>query len=89
MAIMEQELAEMINFWGYDKGAAEAEVKTDFFDVEPNENAVNFRSHNEDSCLSLCGQMSSLNTTYKFDKDGDYERIFFGKHRMYDKITIK
>ena len=33
MAIMEQELAEMINFWGYDKGAANAEVKTDFFDV--------------------------------------------------------
>ena len=47
MAIMEQELTEMINFWGYDKGAAEAEVKTDFFDVEPNESAVNFQSHNE------------------------------------------
>ena len=60
MAIMEQELAGMINFWGYDKGAADAEVKTDFFDVNPDETSVDFRSHNENSCLSLCGQMNNL-----------------------------
>ena len=37
MAFMKQELAGMINFWGYDSGAADAEVKTDFFDIQPDD----------------------------------------------------
>ena len=79
----------MINFYGYDSSGADATVKTDFFNIEPNANEETFRSHNEKLSLKLCGQMSTINSTFHFSKDGVYERFEGGRHRMYDKITIK
>ena len=38
MDLMKRELADMINFYGYDSSGADATVKTDFFDIEPNTN---------------------------------------------------
>ena len=46
MDLMEQELADLINFYGYDSSGDDATVKTDFFDIEPNESEENFRAHN-------------------------------------------
>ena len=51
---MKQELADLINFYGYDTSGADATVKTDFFDIEPNANAETIRTHNQKS-LNLCG----------------------------------
>ena len=79
----------MINFYGYDSSGADATVKTDFFDIDPNPSEETFRSHNEMLSLKLCGQMSSINSTLHFGKDGVYERFAGGRHKMYDKITIK
>ena len=47
MDLMKQELADLINFYGYDKSGADATVKTDFFDIEPNADRETIRSHNE------------------------------------------
>ena len=46
MDLMKQELADVINFYGYDRSGADATVKTDFFDIEPNESEETFRAHN-------------------------------------------
>ena len=55
MDLMKRELADLINFYGYDISGADATVKTDFFDIEPNANEETFRSHNEKLSLKLCG----------------------------------
>ena len=52
---MKRELADMINFYSYDRSGADATIKTDFFDIEPSVNEETFRSHNENSSLKLCG----------------------------------
>ena len=47
MDLMKRELADMINFYGYDSSGADATVKTDFFDIEPNPREETFCSYNE------------------------------------------
>ena len=46
----------MINFWNYDhSGADNTEVRTDFFDIAPEQDVETFASYNATETMPKCG----------------------------------